>query len=266
VPNDIAQLPLFEPADLEIETESEYQPPRPELVRGQAQRLAAQLSSLLKMDVRLAITDNRSTVISYRRRGAVLVLRVHHMFLQAPLHIVDALAAYAGKGDREAGPRLDAFIRAHRDRLKPPRPPGSIRTRGLFYDLEEIFGRLNVLHFENQIDARIGWGRLTSKRGRRSIRMGVYLHDERLIRIHPALDRPEVPPFFIDFVVFHEMLHQAVPADCDGERRQHHGPEFRARERAYPDYERAIAWEKQHLDLLLGTRNGKHRRHRFSAD
>jgi hypothetical protein len=226
--------------------------PSPTEVREKAQVLAARLAKKLGMDVRLAVTDNRSTVISYRRREKVLTLRVHHMFLSAPDDVVEALTQYAGKGQSSSSRVLDAFIKQHKDRLKPPRPPATIRARGLFYDLQPLFDRLNKAWFDDAIEARIGWGRLSAKRRRRSIRMGVYLHDEKLIRIHPALDRPEVPEFFVAFVVFHEMLHQAIPGERSAQRHQHHGPEFRARERAYPDYERAIAWEKAHLDLLLG--------------
>jgi hypothetical protein len=52
--------------------------------------------------------------------------------------------------------------------------------------------------------------------------------------------------------VHHEMLHQAVPAKETGGRRIVHGREFRRRERAYPDYTRARAWEEANLPLLLG--------------
>jgi len=228
---------------------------RPDVVRAHAEKLAGRLSRLLGMDVRLAVTDNRSTVISYRRRPGALALRVHHMFLHAPVHIVEALADYAGRGKKGSGALLDDYIRNQRHRLKPPRPTGALKARGLFYDLQSMYDALNAKHFNGEIDARIGWGRVTARRNQRSIRMGVYLHDERVIRIHPALDRPEVPAYFVQFVVFHEMLHQAVPAaHCDDGKRQHHGAEFRKRERAYPDYARAIAWEKKNLDLLLGTR------------
>lgn len=82
--------------------------------------------------------------------------------------------------------------------------------------------------------------------------MGVYDHLTRTIRIHPSLDRPEVPLFFVEYIVFHEMLHQAVPGKDTGSRKQHHGPEFRARERRYPEYARALTWEKENLNLLLG--------------
>jgi hypothetical protein len=54
-------------------------------------------------------------------------------------------------------------------------------------------------------------------------------------------------------VVFHEMLHQAVPAREANGRRIVHGPEFRRRERAYPEFARAKAWEERNLSLLLSS-------------
>ena len=239
------QLTLFEPHAL-------LRPPAQ--IRPKAEDTARRLSQLLGMDVRLSITDNRSTVISFKRRPQTLVLRLHHMFLDAPEPIVRAIAAYAGLGKREAGPVLDEYIRTNRVRLRPSRGPTALKQRGLFHDLQAMFDQLNQRYFESAIEARIGWGRLPGTRGRRSIRMGVYLHEERVIRIHPALDRPEVPSYFVEFVVFHEMLHQAVPAERCGGRRQHHGREFRKREKTHPDFARALAWEKANLDLLLGTR------------
>ena len=66
------------------------------------------------------------------------------------------------------------------------------------------------------------------------MKTGVYVQDARIIRIHPTLDRVEVPEFYVAAVVFHEMLHQAVPAREVNGRRIVHGAEFRRRERAVP--------------------------------
>ena len=151
------QLPLF----AREQSTAPVEPLRPDLLRASAERLAGRLSRMLGMDVRLAITDNRSTVISYRRRPGALALRVHHMFLQAPQDVVEALADYAGRGHKRAGPQLDAFIRVHKSRLRPPRAPGSIKSRGLFHALQPVFDQLNETYFGNAIDARIGWGRVT---------------------------------------------------------------------------------------------------------
>jgi predicted metal-dependent hydrolase len=86
--------------------------------------------------------------------------------------------------------------------------------------------------------------------------MGVYFHDQKVIRIHTALDDARVPRYFVEMVVFHEMLHQIHPPALDETgRRIVHGPGFRAAERDFPGYQRSRAWEKAHLHLLLRQRS-----------
>jgi len=72
-----------------------------------------------------------------------------------------------------------------------------------------------------------------------------------VIRIHPVLDHPEVPAWFVAFVLFHEMLHVAIPPEAGTKRRRVHTRRFRAAERAHPDYARAMAWEKTHVRHLI---------------
>jgi len=224
-------------------------------------RAASDLADALALQagerVRLFVHDNRSTMVSFRRVQGLLHYRVHHMFLDAPREVVRALAAFAGSGPglsarrRRAGGCIDAFVREHRARIAAPRA-ARLEARGRVHDLQEIFDRLNRQEFEGAVEARIGWGPNRHTRGRRTLKTGVYVQEARLIRIHPALDRVEVPAMYVAAVVFHEMLHQAVPAVEVNGRRIVHGREFRRRERAYPDCERAKRWEEDHLALLLG--------------
>jgi hypothetical protein len=221
----------------------------------QARSLAGAIAADLGRPVRLFVTDNRSTMVSFRRSEGLLTLRLHHMFLEAPPRVVDALVSYAGRGHRGAGAVIDEYVRSRQSAIRQGRDrraAAALKQRGRVYDLQAIYERVNLAFFDGRIEAQIGWGRAVGGRRRRTIRMGVYDHQTRTIRIHPALDRPEVPAFFVDYIVFHEMLHQAVPGKLTGARKQHHGPEFRAREKRYPDYQRARAWEKQNLGLLLG--------------
>ncbi|HET8542105.1 MAG TPA: hypothetical protein VFL83_19665 [Anaeromyxobacter sp.] len=221
-----------------------------------AGRLADALADRLSERVRITIHDNRSTMVSFRRRTGEVHYRVHHMFLDAPGDVVDALAAFAGgvRGGRarrrSAGSHIDAFVRRNRARIAVPRAD-RLEARGRVHDLQAMFDRLNAEQFGGTIEARIGWGPVRGGRRRRTVKTGVYVQEARLIRIHPTLDRPEVPEFYVAAVVFHEMLHQAVPAREARGRRIVHGPEFRRRERAYPDHERAKLWEERHLALLL---------------
>jgi len=220
--------------------------------------LADSLSDLVGERVRLVVHDNRSTMVSFRRDGGYLHYRVHHMFLDAPQEVVHALAAFAGPGRmaarrRDAGGRIDAYVRDHRGRIGAPRP-ARLTAQGRVHDLQAIFDRLNAEHFGGTVEARIGWGPNRGLGRRRTIKTGVYVQDSRTIRIHPALDRAEVPEPYVAAVVFHEMLHQVVPALERNGRRVVHGPEFRRRERAYPDHQLAKRWEEEHLSLLLSHR------------
>jgi hypothetical protein len=224
-----------------------------------AHRLADDLSGQLVERVRLTIQDNRSTMVSFRRGPGEIHFRVHHMFLGAPDDVISALAAFAGPSRggsasrrRTAGSRIDRFVRENRVRIGAPRAV-SLQPRGRAHDLQAIFDRLNALHFAGAIEARIGWGMVRGGRRRRTVKTGVYVQDARIIRLHPTLDRPEVPEFYVAAVVHHEMLHQAVPVLEVNGRRVVHGAEFRRRERAYPDHARARAWEERNLSLLLSS-------------
>jgi hypothetical protein len=230
------------------------------LAEGLVDRLALRLGER----VRLVVHDNSWTMVSFRRAAGMLHLRIHHLFLDAPDEVTEAIADFAARpgrrGRRAAGRQIDAWIRERRNRIAPTRADG-LDPRGRAHDLQAVFDRLNAAHFDGRVQARVGWGRSTRSRRRRSIKMGVYLHDARAIRIHPALDRTEVPEYFVEAVVFHEMLHQVVPIEEVGGRRVVHGREFRRRELAFPGQARAKAWERENLHLLLSPGRGRDRQH-----
>ncbi|MBI3184009.1 MAG: hypothetical protein HYZ28_17895 [Myxococcales bacterium] len=243
------QLSLFDP-QLARATGTRPLPTREEIL-FKADHLAHRISSQLGMAVRLSVTDNRSTMVSFRRATSSLRLRVHHMFLDAPERVVCAIADYAGRGQRSAGPVLDDYIRGRQPLIRRDGDPDSeLNPRGRYFDLQAIYERVNQAHFLYAIQAKIGWGRMPGRRRRKSIRLGVYDHQTKEIRIHPALDRPEVPAFFVEFIVFHEMLHQLFPSSGRS-RKVHHPRDFRLRERQFPYYEAALRWERQNLRVLL---------------
>jgi len=142
-------------------------------------------------------------------------------------------------------------------RPAPAALPDSPAQRGFwmitgYHDLQAIFDQLNALHFAGGLEARITWGPVTSRgRRRRSIKMGSFAVEDRIIRIHPALDQDCVPDYFVAWIVYHEMLHGKHEVKRENGRRRFHSAEFLAEERQFPQYERACAWEKQNLDRLL---------------
>jgi hypothetical protein len=208
----------------------------------------------------LTVTDNRSTMISVRRGPGSYRLRLHRMFLTAGSSTLAALGRYVADNDRGASTELGEFIEAHQEQLPPRKAPSrparlTLCHAGQHHDLQDLFDRLNARYFGGAIEARIGWGRLPRKHGRpyrhHSLKLGSYSVEDRVIRIHPTLDHAYVPAYFVEWIVYHEMLHQKHPIPIVGGRRQFHTPAFLAEERLFDEYERAQLWERRNLHRLL---------------
>lgn len=219
-----------------------------------ADRLHRELTTATGVDIRLRITNNTSTMMSlrYESAGRRALVGLHHMFLDAPDEIRKALSAWIVKPSAKApGKKLEAFIAEQRHLIasKPARST-VLRTRGQFFDLDALYSEVNRTCFDGEVTAPITWGKMPTLRRRRSIRFGSYSPGEHLIRIHPLLDQEFVPPFFVRYIVFHEMLHahMGIEETATG-RRKIHPPDFRRREAAYPDFDRALAWMEDEKNL-----------------
>jgi hypothetical protein len=227
---------------------------------GDAERAARLLERRIRAHLErgavvVRLTDNRYSMISVRREaGPRYQVRLHHMFADADPVITRALARYIGENDRESSRLLGEFIDGQQGAVRPSRrgTPPALDTRGVHHDLVAIFDDLNRRYFGGAIDARITWGvQLGAPRRRNSIKMGSYSIEDRLIRMHRALDRPFVPRFFVEWIVFHEMLHQVHDARVVGGRRMFHTRAFNQDEARFEHYELARRWERANLDRLL---------------
>jgi hypothetical protein len=203
----------------------------------------------------LCLTDNRYTIISVQRRRDGYRVRAHRMFAGIEPRLVRAFARYVVHNDQRASKLLGEFIdrNQHRISTAPARTRQIVlRTCGRHHDLSAVYERLNRDYFDGALDARISWGIARRPAQRRSIKVGSFSVEDRLIRVHPLLDHESVPRYFLDWIVFHEMLHGKHPIRKVDGRRCFHPPEFTEDERRFPDYDRARQWEKTHLDSLLG--------------
>jgi len=211
------------------------------------------LAGRLGQPVRLVVTDNRSTMLTARPKGGRLEVRLHHMFLTAGENILDAVGDYLSDGDARAAGLIDRFVEENRARFVAPGPSqATLRPEGQHHDLRAIVDDLARRHFGGQADVRITWGkRVQPKRRQRSLQLGTYLPEDSLIRIHPVLDQPWVPDFFVEAVVFHEMLHHDMPAVVRNGRRHYHTRAFRTRERSFEYHSAAQQWQEENLWRLL---------------
>lgn len=207
------------------------------------------------LDVKL--TDNRYTMLSVRRENddsPGFKVRLHHMFADASTSITRALALYIGKNDAEASRLLGDYIDANQHRVRPKsnRKASKPETKGTCHDLQEIYDDVNDRYFAGTIHATIGWGqRCGRSKTRNSIKMGSYSIEDESIRIHRSLDKAYVPRFFVEWIVYHEMLHQVHQADVVNGRRQFHTKAFLEDEAKFEHYALARLWERDHLEELL---------------
>lgn len=126
-------------------------------------------------------------------------------------------------------------------------------TEGRFFELQSIFDKINAHYFGKRLRRyTITWGRKRKKRPENMIVFGSIQEEDRIIRIHPLLDREFVPRWYIEYVIFHEMLHAFVPDryDSAGRRIVHHEG-FLKREREFRFYKRATEWERENLGRFL---------------
>ena len=130
----------------------------------------------------------------------------------------------------------------------PPSP-----RPGRHHDLDTVLHELRARFFSDSAPVTIGWGQWSGRARPRSMRFGVYFPETCHIRIHPALDQVFVPRFFVEFIVYHELLHHTMPAIQINGRYYVHTKAFRQRERAFPRYAEAVAWRQRHLRVLLAS-------------
>ena len=125
-----------------------------------------------------------------------------------------------------------------------PLPLGNADQRD--YRLASLAAEVHRTYFYKYPPLPVRWGQQITRKRRRSIRLGSYNHLTTEIRIHPLLNAPDVPAFFIQSVIFHEYLHHVLGAA--------HNRRFHKEERKFRYYRESKEWIRRHLWLLLGTK------------
>jgi len=110
--------------------------------------------------------------------------------------------------------------------------------QGRVYDLERMFARLNRRYFQGELPTpTLTWSQRRTKR--------ILGHHDRVyetITISKTLDSSEVPEWFTEYIMYHEMLHIKHPARVMNGRRYYHTGAFRSDERRFPHYDEAQRW------------------------
>ncbi|MCD6474888.1 MAG: hypothetical protein J7K85_01330 [Anaerolineaceae bacterium] len=106
---------------------------------------------------------------------------------------------------------------------------------GRFYHLKEAFERVNSAYFKGQHSLpHLCWSTRVTRR-----KFGHYNPTTDSIQLSRTLDGKNIPEYVIDFVLYHELLHRDLGFLEKNGRQYAHRTEFRQRELAFSQYEKA---------------------------
>jgi hypothetical protein len=210
--------------------------------------LQAELRDRLGRPVLLMLTDNASRFASARETRGALTVRLHRSFLDAPEEVLSELVDWLGGRSRSTSRMRAHFTnRAARTASESRSPPrAALRSRGHCHDLAALREGINRRYLDGRSRATVAWGRKPRPGPVRSVRLGTYDPVRNHITISRRLDRPEIPRYMVEYVLFHEMLHEVlgIGERADG-RRDIHGRLFKLMEETFPDYARARRFERR---------------------
>jgi hypothetical protein len=185
-----------------------------------------------------------------RVRAGRVYVRLSDVFEAAPPEVIRAVAflLVARLLSRKAPPAHERAYRAYAyspqvlrasDLARQKRGRKLISSaRGKVYDLTELFDRLNRRHFDDElVKPVLTW---SQRRARRILGHHDAVHNT--ITISKALDAREVPEWFVEYILYHEMLHIKHPAKFINGRRYYHTAAFRSEEQRFPRYQASQEW------------------------
>lgn len=188
-----------------------------------------------------------SLTLTIRRKEDAVLVRFSDLLRRAPLTVLEGAAAlligrlYGRKPpSRMIGPYVE-YARSHRTRRRVTQmrrrrvAPTATSSVGQVFDLGAMFDKLNQEYFGGQlVRPHLGWSRRAWWR-----QFGCYDPGPNQILVNRRLDRPRVPGYAVEYVLYHEMLHVNYPTRRSGCSLVPHSHEFREQEKQFAEYERA---------------------------
>jgi len=219
-----------------------------------AEKFLEQLEKKVGKKLNIKINDNRSTMVSVRWDPKCTKVSLHRMFLEAPQNVTEELAFYIKKKKRDFSPVVKEFIQEglksldYSDRINPK----TVTVQGEVHNLEKLYKKVEKTYFKEPLHLKITWYREKSAQKRTSITLGQYHHLLRLVKVHRVLDTDQYPPYLIEFIIYHEMLHHTcLPFVDDKGNSVVHTKEFKTKEKEFKYYDEVEKWMKKNQELLF---------------
>lgn len=185
-----------------------------------------------------------------RLRHNRLKVRLSHLFKSAPDAVIDSVAhilfskLYQHRTPAEALNHYHRFVEKNQSNFRSllrgggPKGPTTHQPQGHHLDLERVFDHVNRRYFHPALEKPL----LAWSRQRGHSKLGEYQSLQHRIIINRRFDDDQIPPYVLDYLMFHEMLHMKYGAEIRNGRRVVHTGAFRKAEQQFRDYSKAREW------------------------
>lgn len=185
-----------------------------------------------------------SLVLTIRRRQESVYVRFSDLLQRAPSEVLEGAAALIlSRMYRRKAPR--ALVQQYLEYARSDRVRGQINrvrsrrvrrvptlAQGRHHDLAALFERLNQQYFDGELHRpHIAWSTRSWRR-----QFGCYDPGPNQIVLNRRMDRPGIPQFVVEYVLYHEMLHVKHPTRRSGCSLLSHSPEFRSEEKRFAQF------------------------------
>lgn len=188
-----------------------------------------------------------SLTLTARRRDDEMIVRFSDLLQRAPMDVLEGAAAlllaklYRRRTPRALVAPYNEYAKSHRTRQRIQNMrSGRVRraaldATGRHFDMNAMFDDLNARFFAGALRRpHLGWSTRSWRR-----QFGSYDPGPNQILLNKRMDRPEIPRYVVEYVLYHEMLHVKHPTRKSGCSLVSHSPEFRAEEKLFPEFARA---------------------------
>lgn len=211
-----------------------------------------------KISFRINKNINSLITVTNKKCNSEKRVSIHSIFLAASDEVIKGVAEFIKKPNKENRRIIRRYIAENSgkiDRISKRKKNTEIKTEGKFYNLQPLFEGINIKYFNGTLNhLKITWAQQKSHTRKRisSLNFGSFSYVENLIRIHPVLDSSFVPKYFIEYIIYHEMLHSIISPTVSGSGYMcYHNKIFREKEKEFKNYTKAESWQKNNLKHLL---------------
>ncbi|HOV15250.1 MAG TPA: hypothetical protein PK771_13255 [Spirochaetota bacterium] len=221
------------------------------------------LQGFIPFQCKIAVKANTRTVISIKKGLFCSTVIINSIFLHATNDIINEVIYFIKNFDKSDVRLINSkkiiknFYEQNSHLIDHNRSKRRINLNHnyKFKDINLLFNesiyKLKTVYYNIDYSSlKISWGRMTLRRTR-SIRFGSYNKDRCLIRIHPILDRKDIPDYFIKSIIYHEIGHFIYNILYPNSKTHHNNLFYSLLKQIDENYFKSEKWENENKKIFF---------------